>query len=187
MENSAFSRVVFELHSSSMALAGTPLAISTCHLFVQSPVPLTTILGAVPEWNSSAARDGRSNPPPPNTTSASAWTSPLSTHNICRGKLKPAKARAASKLRIPITNLPHIFFLAAIRNQPHFSQTNPRTTARTAATKAAQAEPRTQHLRLQLPPPISCADACAPPASDVTSNAKITLTSLISASGSLSF
>ena len=86
MENSAFSRVVCEPHSSVMTFSGTPSFSSSFSFDAQSPFPLTRISGASPCLNNSAARSGLSVIPPPKTTIASAFTGPLSTVSTCWGK-----------------------------------------------------------------------------------------------------
>src|ERR1035437_7398148 len=96
MENSAFSRVVRDLLSNTMAVSGTPLFSSNCPFALQSPNPATKIFGAAPCLKSSAARSGRSRKPPPSTTIASAFTGPLSTVRTCCGKNQANAASAAS-------------------------------------------------------------------------------------------
>ena len=85
MENWAFSLVLSDFGSMSIAEAGTPAATSICRFLAKSPRPLTMILGAAFEWKSSAARAGRSwEPPPKNDQGVRFHLAAIHTHDLLR-------------------------------------------------------------------------------------------------------
>src|ERR1051326_6552838 len=101
MLNRAFSLVVLDSPSIRIAPAGTPRFTSNRRLSSVSPAPLTRIVLATPARNNSAARVGRSPAPPPSSTIASAFTSPLSTHRHWRGKQNATRPATSSSAVTP--------------------------------------------------------------------------------------